>query len=265
LDFHPSPAAPCLYIKKTKGNEPSAYIILYVDDGVIVGTPKIIEQVMKSISSVLKVKNLDDVKNFVGCRLVHSTDGKTIHIFQPKLIKNREDSFSQYIINTNRKFQTPGSPKTVVMRPEKGDTVLSPKDQTKYCSGVGMLLYLVKHSRPDISNAVRELTKVLDGDTNAPWKSLIRTIKFLGTRLYALGLSPFTRNGSLFLHMVILIVNLLVIEKPARVLLVLLHSCVVLLYLGNQNHVTVLPYHPQKLNTMLVLKQPKKGCSSKVF
>jgi Reverse transcriptase (RNA-dependent DNA polymerase) len=55
LDFHSSPADPCLFIKKAKGNEPSC---LYVDDGVIFGTPKIIEQVMKSISLVLKVKDL---------------------------------------------------------------------------------------------------------------------------------------------------------------------------------------------------------------
>jgi hypothetical protein len=42
---------------------------------------------------------------------------------------------------------------------------------------------------------------VLDGATNAHWKSLISTIKFmLDTRLYGLRLSPFTRNGSLFLH-----------------------------------------------------------------
>jgi hypothetical protein len=87
------------------------------------------------------------------------------------------------------------------MRPEKGDNVVSPKYQTKFCSDVGMLLYLVKHSRPDISNAVRELTKVLYGATNAHWKSLIRTIMFvLDTRLYALRLSPFTRNGSFFFH-----------------------------------------------------------------
>jgi Reverse transcriptase (RNA-dependent DNA polymerase) len=144
LDFHPSPADPCLYIKKAKDHEPPAYIILYVDDGVIFGTPKIIEQVMKSISSILKVKDLGEVNNFVGGRLVHSTVGKTIHIFQPKPIKNLEDSFSQYI-KTNSKFQTPGAPKTVVMRPEKGDNVLSPKDQTKYRLGVGMLWYLVKH------------------------------------------------------------------------------------------------------------------------
>jgi hypothetical protein len=38
LDFHPSPADHCLYIKKAKVNEPPAYIILYVDDGAIFGT-----------------------------------------------------------------------------------------------------------------------------------------------------------------------------------------------------------------------------------
>jgi Reverse transcriptase (RNA-dependent DNA polymerase) len=47
--FHPSPADSCLYIKKAYGTEPPAYIILYVDDGVILSTPKIFEQVIKSI------------------------------------------------------------------------------------------------------------------------------------------------------------------------------------------------------------------------
>jgi hypothetical protein len=65
-----------------------------------------------------------------------------------------------------------------------------------------MLLDLVKISRPDISNAMRELTNVLDGAINAHWKSLIRTITFvLDTKLYALRLSPFTKkDGSLFIH-----------------------------------------------------------------
>jgi hypothetical protein len=42
-----------------------------------------------------------------------------------------------------------------------------------------MLLWLVKHSRPDINNAVRELSKVSDGATVAHWKDLMRTINFV--------------------------------------------------------------------------------------
>jgi hypothetical protein len=42
-----------------------------------------------------------------------------------------------------------------------------------------MLLYLVKHSRPDISNAVRELSKVMDGATQDHMNTLRRVIKFV--------------------------------------------------------------------------------------
>ena len=64
-----------------------------------------------------------------------------------------------------RSYQTPAGPKTIVMRPIEGDPVISPEAQSKYRSGVGMLLYLIKHSRPDLANAIRELTKVLDEAT----------------------------------------------------------------------------------------------------
>ena len=36
-----------------------------------------------------------------------------------------------------------------------------------YRSGVGTLLYLTKHSRPDITNPVRELSKSMDGASMA--------------------------------------------------------------------------------------------------
>ena len=77
------------------------------------------------------------------------------------------------------------------MRPDEGDPLITTGEQTKYCSGVGMLLCLIKHSRPDISNAVRELTKVLDGATPAHWKAMIRVIKYvLDTKMHALKLHP---------------------------------------------------------------------------
>jgi hypothetical protein len=77
------------------------------------------------------------------------------------------------------------------MRPEKGDPLLTPEQQTKYRTGVGMLLYLVKHSRPDMANAVRELTKVLDGVTPAHWQAMLRVIKYvIDTKMLALKLKP---------------------------------------------------------------------------
>ena len=63
--------------------------------------------------------------------------------------------------------------------------------QTLFRSGVGMLLYLVKYSRPDIANAVRQMSKVLDGATPAAYKEMMRIIKYvLDTKNLALKVKP---------------------------------------------------------------------------
>ena len=50
-----------------------------------------------------------------------------------------------------------------------------------------MLLYLIKHSRPDIANVVRELSKWMDGATLASYKEMLRVIRFvLDAKLFCL-------------------------------------------------------------------------------
>jgi hypothetical protein len=88
-------------------------------------------------------------------------------------------------------YKTPAIPRTTILRPTAEETMLSADDQKTYRSGVGMLLYLVKHSRPDIANAVRELSKVADGATKDHWKALLRVIKYvLSTENHGLKIKP---------------------------------------------------------------------------
>ena len=68
---------------------------------------------------------------------------------------------------------------------------VSGSEQRVFRSGVGMLLYLVKHSRPDIANAVRELSKSMDGSTLAVMKELKRVVKYvIDTEEYGLKIMP---------------------------------------------------------------------------
>ena len=54
-----------------------------------------------------------------------------------------------------------------------------------------MLLYLVKHSRPDIANAVRELSKAMDGASVQAWKELQRVLKYvIDTKEWGLLMKP---------------------------------------------------------------------------
>jgi hypothetical protein len=71
-----------------------------------------------------------------------------------------------------------------------------PEIQTEFRLGVGILLYLIKDSRPEISNPVRELTNVVDRATPGHWKAIEHTIKYiLDTENHALKIKPNKQNG----------------------------------------------------------------------
>ena len=81
--------------------------------------------------------------------------------------------------------------------------MVTKEEQSKYRTGVGMLLFLIKHSRPDIANCTRELSKVLDGATESAYKEMLRVIKFvIDTKNWGLRFEPrFEENNKWTLTM----------------------------------------------------------------
>ena len=61
----------------------------------------------------------------------------------------------------------------------KRERDLTMKEQHRFMRGVGSLNYLVKLSRPDLSNAVRELSKGMKQATTRQWTYLIRAINYV--------------------------------------------------------------------------------------
>jgi hypothetical protein len=83
LNFFATPANPCSFIKKREKDEPQAFIILYVDDGGTIGKPKVIQEVMEALSRVFTIKDLGEIKHFVGCHLINIEEGNKTWIHQP--------------------------------------------------------------------------------------------------------------------------------------------------------------------------------------
>ena len=73
----------------------------------------------------------------------------------------------QDLLKDAKEYKSPMGSNVSILRPKEQDKLISDEMQKRYRSGVGSLLYLVKHTRPDLSNAVRELAKVLDSETEA--------------------------------------------------------------------------------------------------
>jgi hypothetical protein len=144
---------------------------------------------------------MGEMSQYVGCHIIDTTDKDDVWIHQPKLLQSLNSNLKDPVEESASVFKTPSGPKTLIIRPNDGDTLISAEKQKQFRMGVGMLLYLVKHSQPDISNSVRELSKVADDATEGHFKPLLRTIKYvLGTEDHGLLLQPKFNNDGFYLE-----------------------------------------------------------------
>ena len=180
-------ADPCMMMRRDDNGV--VFIAIWVDDSLLVGHDKAIQQVvidLKKKGLTLKIEGeLDD---YLSCEISFSRDGKRGWIHQPHLIKKIDKKFGSMVKRLQR-YRTPGTPGGSILR--NTEAKITPEQHKIYRSGVGMLLYLVKHSRPDIANAVRELSKALDGTSPAAYKELMRVLKFvMDTKQLSLKIEP---------------------------------------------------------------------------
>jgi hypothetical protein len=58
----PGKADPCLFIKMAKGDEPLSFVIIYVDDGGISGTPEALKEFIEALSKSFKAKTMGEMR-----------------------------------------------------------------------------------------------------------------------------------------------------------------------------------------------------------
>jgi Reverse transcriptase (RNA-dependent DNA polymerase) len=171
LGFKINNVDPCLFHMEYNGK--FCIICLYVDDMIITGDVGLMVKTIEGLRKVFHVKVQYTIKDFLGCNIVELPD--EIDIYQlrivQKLIKDVE-SLKEI------KYKTPSAPGFKVVRPSEEEKVDS-EVQKWFRATIGSLLYLVKLSRPDLCNAVRELSKVMDGANPGQVKELKRIVEFV--------------------------------------------------------------------------------------
>ena len=76
---------------------------------------------------------------------------------QTHLIDHLEVRFGERVYKMQN-YSTPGTPQFTTVRPTKEIEGINEARQSRYRSGVAMLLYLFKHSRLDTTNIVSDLS-----------------------------------------------------------------------------------------------------------
>jgi len=156
LGFTGGDVDPCLFMKKYEKG--LVYIALYVDDNLMVGHPEAIDDTIALLRAEgLNLKVEDDLHDYLSCEIKFSEDRKRAWLGQPHLISKLEKKFHD-LVKDLREYKTPGTPNLVIERTKDPSEQVSKEKNKIYRSGVGMLNWLVKHSRPDVGNTVCNLS-----------------------------------------------------------------------------------------------------------
>ena len=139
---------------------------MYVDDMLIIGKKKQIQEFATMIQKEFSVKIQHNLADYLGCEFHMNKEKTRGWLGQLSIIKSLEQKFGKRAMK-ERLSMTPGTPRFTARRLENEEDKMNAKDHETYRSGVGTLLYLTKHSRPDISNPVRELSKTMDAPAQA--------------------------------------------------------------------------------------------------
>ena len=173
LNFEKNQIDPCLFIKGNNQKE-MCFISLYVDDCILAGDQKMMQEPINHLNESFKIKIKEGVDDFLGCEI--NLDEGTIK--QKRIIGKLLDVTKNSELVRNYNTPLPGG--YLVTKPDKDSTEIMSGDQQKlYRSALGSRMYLVKLSKSELSNCMRELSKVMDLGTVKQFKSLMRVVKYV--------------------------------------------------------------------------------------
>ena len=176
-----------LFIKQE--GEKITCLIIYVDDMIITrDNVEEIRQLKEHLATEFEMKNLGDLKYFLGIEVLRS--GKGIFISQRKYVLD-------LLAETGMLECKPADTQIIQNHGLQLIKGAISTDRGRYQRLVGKLIYL-SHTRPDIAYAVGVLSQFMHGPQEEHWEAALRVVRYLkGTVGHGV---LFQKNGHLDIH-----------------------------------------------------------------
>ena len=183
LGFEPTAQDACLYVlrEKVDGKLHYVYLLVYVDDILLVSTSKnlrqrIREQLKRRFNMSQKVDNVP--AELLGMRVTVGED--TVELDQSSYALEIYKNYRDYSVDV-RAANTPMKDKVKFTALDADPEYMKGKD---YRGVIGSLLYLTMGTRPDICFAVKELSRYLDKAGEPQWKAVQHLLEYVHNTNY---------------------------------------------------------------------------------
>lgn len=168
--FQNSSVDRCIYILNKGDIQSNIYVILYVDDLVIISANKItIDDFKMYLMSKFKMTDLQEIKLFLGIKVTRSND--MLMLDQSAYIKT---ILAKFGMQDCKPVKTPLESKLDYEALNSDDNYNAP------CRNViGCLMYIMLCTRPDLSTSVNILSRYTNKNNKELWKCLKRVLRYL--------------------------------------------------------------------------------------
>ena len=170
----------CLFYRRTGGG--IVYVAVFVDDLVVAGSDLAgVELFKREISRRVEIKDLGALTWCLGMKVDQDLAGGTVRVSQSLFI---DDLLKKADMVSARPSAVPATPDVVLSRrmcPVSAEELseMAEPPYAQYRSLVGSVMYLAVCTRPDISFAVSQLSRVMDNPGRVHWAELLVLLRYL--------------------------------------------------------------------------------------
>lgn len=163
---------PCLFYFGTGRSR--VYVLVHVDDCLIVGISEESEKAKAAISSKFDIKDMGEAKYFLAQEIERNSEGISVH----------QKAYAERVLSSfgMENCAAKATPMEVCHRLTK-DSGIIPKDddpsKRTYAEIVGSLMFLAVNTRPDLSYAVGVLSRFMSKPTDVHFTAAKRVLRYL--------------------------------------------------------------------------------------
>ena len=164
----------------------SIIVISHIDDLLIFGPDiQAITILREALSKNIEISDLGDVLYYLGIEVIRERASKLLCMSQQKFIKEILQRFGKIALKPTK------IPAEQGIRLEKSDKNATEADIKLFQQQIGLLMYLMTSTRPDLSFAVGQCARFMSNPAPEPFKALNRIWQYLNySKKFTLRLCP---------------------------------------------------------------------------
>ena len=176
MEFDRSDTDPCLRYKWSATG--LVVWLTWVDDLLCFGEKELVRKAAEEMNQAFECDDIGEMSEYVGCK-IERKGNESFKFTQPVMCQSFQDEFD--LEEAMRRVpRTPSEPNKVLIPGtiEDADQV-DPKEHKQYRKGVGKFMHMMRWSRPEVSNSIRELSRSLAFPVSRHLKSMHRAMAYV--------------------------------------------------------------------------------------